>query len=78
MSEEMPPRFKAGNARLRALFDHVYKLNGSKPIQMETVADWALKNGLYPVPMRGCSKAEAIDWERRFDAACEQTEEPKE
>lgn len=47
------------------------------PFQMRDVVVWAMSRGLFPVPGRLCSEAEAAsDWDARFESLRAETEEP--
>lgn len=56
--------FKLKKQRLIAIFDAYYRLNGRHGVTMLEVSEWAVRNGLYPVPDRSCDEIEAEEWER--------------
>jgi hypothetical protein len=55
-------------ARIIAIID-AYQSHFPGPFRMEAVANWALKHELWPVPKRGCTEQEAVEWAEKLTAA---------
>lgn len=62
-------RFQTKQKRLIAIIDKWRELHGKRPFTMDEVHNWALTNGLFPVPKRGCAEQDAEEWEAKLDKA---------
>lgn len=61
-------KLKTKNDRMAAIVDAWRVIHGNIPFTTKEVSMWAIENGLYPVPSRGCSIVAAEEFEARLES----------
>jgi hypothetical protein len=64
-------KYKTKQQRLGAIIDAYRSKFNKSMFTTDEVADWAISNGLWPVPKRGDPQEICIAWERRLQERTE-------